>query len=97
MSLWLILVLAAITYSSRVLALVVLPPPSERVELILNRVPAPLFAGLASLSLIESTGRLADRPVLFATAAALLAAPFRSFLGVLVAGLTGYAIEAVLF
>ena len=48
----LILAIGALTYASRAGALVFLPPPSERVRAMLNRIPAPLFAGLAALSLI---------------------------------------------
>jgi hypothetical protein len=95
-SLTLILALAAITYGSRVLALVVLPAPSRTLELIVNRVPGPLFAGLASLSLIDADGNWADPPVMFATAGALVAAPRRSLLAVLVAGLLGYTIGQLL-
>jgi branched-subunit amino acid transport protein len=94
----LILLLAGLTYGSRVLALVALPPPAPpSIERILNRVPAPLFAGLAALSLVDTNGKLADAPVLVATAGALCAAPFRSFLGVLAAGLLGYALGVVIF
>jgi branched-subunit amino acid transport protein len=96
-TLGLILLLAALTYGSRMLALVALPPPARPIERILNRVPAPLFAGLAALSLVDTNGELSDAPVLVATAGALCAAPFRSFLGVLAAGLLGYALGAVIF
>ena len=95
MSTTLIIVLAAITYASRVLALAVLPPPSRALEGILNRVPAPLFAGLAALSLVGPGGNLADDSVLFATAGALIAAPSRSLLVVLLAGLAGYWLARV--
>jgi branched-subunit amino acid transport protein len=90
MSLTLIIILAVITYASRVLALAVLPPPSRSLEGILNRVPGPLFAGLAALSLVGPGANIADGSVLLATAGALVAAPSRSLLVVLVAGLAGY-------
>lgn len=88
--------LAALTYGSRILALVVLPAPSPALQRILNRVPSPLFAGLAALSLVDAAGQIADGPVLIASAGALCAAPFRSLLGVLIAGIAGYALGVVL-
>lgn len=87
-----ILVLAAVTYLSRAAALVLLPDPSPRVRRILDRVPAPLFAGLAGLSLVEAEGSFAAAPVLGAAAGALLAAPFRSLPLALAGGLAGYAV-----
>jgi branched-subunit amino acid transport protein len=92
MSLPVLLVMAAITYASRALALVLMPSPPRGVERFLNRIPAPLFAGLAALSLIDDSGDLAAPEVLIATAGALAASATRSLLYVLLGGLAGYAL-----
>jgi hypothetical protein len=59
-------------------------------------VPPAIFASLATLSLIGTDGRLVSPPILIATAAALLAAPRRSFALCLAAGLAGYAAASML-
>ena len=91
MSLLIVVALAAITYGSRLSAMVLLPRPSARVEAVLARVPAAIFASLATLSLITPERRLVDAPILVATAAALLVAPRRSFALCMAAGIAGYA------
>ncbi len=96
MTLWGIVALAAITYGSRALALAVLPKPSERIQHLLERVPPPLFAGLAALSLFDEDGVLASAPTLGALCGAILASPFRSLPASLVGGAIGYLIGAVL-
>ena len=96
MSLALLLVLAAITYASRALALVFMPTPPPSIERFLDRIPAPLFAGLAALSLIDEAGRIADTEVLTAAVGALAATRTKSLLWVLVGGLAGYALGALL-
>ena len=90
------LLLAALTFGSRALALAVLPCPSGRLQTLLERVPAPLFAGLAAVSLVDAEGSLAAAPVLTATAGALGAAPRRSLPACLLGGLAGYALGALL-
>lgn len=92
-----IVALAAITYASRALALVLMPDPSPRARTILERMPAPLFAGLAALSVVDLEGGLAAPHVLGAIAGALLATPSRSLLVVLVAGVAGYGVTRWLF
>ena len=94
MTLPLILITAAITYGSRALSLVVLPEPGPRLRLILDRVPAPLFAGLAATSLIQPGG--AKLEAWGTTLGALAAAPARSLLWSLIGGGVGYAIFALL-
>jgi branched-subunit amino acid transport protein len=86
-----VLALAAVTYGSRLSAMVLLPRPSARVEAVLARVPAAIFASLATLSLITPERQLVEVPILVATAAALLAAPRRSLALCLAAGIAGYA------
>jgi branched-subunit amino acid transport protein len=90
----LIAMIALLTYGSRALALVLLPHPPERVRTVLDRVPAPLFASLAALLLIDE-GAVAPAATLCAAAGALVVAPTRSLLWVLAGGLAGYALGVV--
>ena len=94
MTLLLILITATITYGSRAFSLVILPEPSPRLRLILDRVPAPLFAGLAATSLIQPGG--VEVEAWGAALGALAAAPARSLLWSLIGGGVGYAIFALL-
>ena len=91
MTLLTVVALAAITYGSRLSAMVLLPRPSGGVEAVLARVPAAIFASLATLSLITPQRGLVDPPVLIATAAAIAVSPRRSFAQCLAAGIAGYA------
>ncbi len=86
----------AITYGSRVFALAFLPRPGARLEAMLARMPAPIFAGLATATLFTANGSLVDAPTLCAAAGALLASPARSLLACLVGGAVAYAIGALL-
>jgi branched-subunit amino acid transport protein len=95
-SVGLILVIAALTYASRALALVFMPHPPPRIQAVLDRIPGPLFASLAALSLIEE-GKLVGPEPLAAAVGALLVAPTRSLLWVLLGGLAGYALGGALF
>jgi branched-subunit amino acid transport protein len=88
--------IAAITYGSRLAAMVALPRPSGRVEATLARVPAAIFASLATLSLITPERTVVEAPVLLAALGAVLVAPGRSFALCLVAGLAGYVVGEVL-
>jgi branched-subunit amino acid transport protein len=92
----LIAAIAVLTYGSRALGLVFMPDPPARLRVMLDRIPAPLFAALAVTSLIED-GRLADPETLSAAVLALVAAPTRSLLWVLFAGLAGYAVGTLIF
>jgi branched-subunit amino acid transport protein len=83
---------AAITYGSRLAAMVALPRPTGRVEATLARVPAAIFASLATLSLITPERTVVEAPILLAALGAVLAAPRRSFAICLVAGVVGYAV-----
>lgn len=79
---------AVITVGSRIIATAVLPPPNGATAEIVRRLPAPLFAAMAALSLVGSNHRGA--PVLVAAAAAVAVAGRRSLLVVVLAGLIGY-------
>ena len=86
----LVLAAAALTYASRAAALTLLPPPSGRLQATIERVPAPLFAGLAVLTLLGQDLRIPPTSLLLAATAALALTPTRSLLAVLAAGLAAY-------
>jgi uncharacterized membrane protein len=88
--------IAFLTYSSRALALVLMPDPPPRAKAVLDRIPAPLFASLAAISLVED-GQPAGPETLCAALGALVATPTRSLLWVLVGGLAGYALGSFMF
>lgn len=96
MSTALVMVVAVLTYASRACALVLMPQPPLRLRIVLDRIPAPLFAALAALSLIDE-GSVAPATTLWAAASALAAAPTRSLLWVLTGGLIGYTVGEVIF
>ena len=96
MSTLLILGIAALTYGSRALALVFMPDPPEWLKTILDRIPAPLFAGLAVTALLDD-GTIAPPATLTAAALALGASPSRSMLWVLLAGIAGYGLGVLIF
>jgi hypothetical protein len=70
-----------------------MPDPPPRARAVLARLPAPLFASLAAISLVED-GAPAAPVTLCAAAGALLLSPTRSLLWVLLGGLAGYAAAA---
>lgn len=87
--------IALLTYGSRAAALAFLPRPSGRLEVILGRMPAPIFASLATLTLITEEGALAAGPILVAALGALVMSPKRSLAVCLVGGIAGYALGAL--
>lgn len=89
MSLWLVVAIAVLTYGSRAAALVAMPDPSQRLRMVLDRIPAPLFAALAAISMFDD-GVLVSRETVFAAVGALVATPTRSLLWVLIGGIAGY-------
>ncbi len=91
-----LLALALITYASRAAAMVLLPRPGPRFGRILARIPAPIFASLATATLLGDGGTLADRPILGAALGALAVSPARSLLVCLIGGAAGYAAGALL-
>lgn len=96
MSIGLFLGIVALTYGSRAASLVVLGAPRGRVEAVLARMPAPIFAGLAVLSLVGEGGRLASTPVLLAALGAAVVGARRSLAVCLVGGLVGYGVGLLL-
>ena len=95
MSFWLIAGIAVMTYGSRALDLVLMPDPSPYLRSILDRIPAPLFAALAAVSLFEG-GAIADTHTLMATAGAVVLTWTRSLLLILLGGLVGYGAAVLL-
>jgi len=91
-----LVVLALITYGSRAAAVVLLPRPSPRFEAILARIPAPIFASLATATLLGDGGTLAGVPVLGAALGALAVSRTRSLLICLLGGAAGYAVGLLL-
>ena len=59
--------IAALTYLSRATSLVFLPPPRGHFAAVLARMPAPIFASLAALTLVGADGSPAAVPVLCAS------------------------------
>jgi branched-subunit amino acid transport protein len=88
--------IALITYASRAAAVVLLPRPSPRFEAILSRIPAPIFASLATATLLGDGGVPVSAPTLAAAAGALLLTPARSLLLCLIGGAVGYAAGTLL-
>lgn len=86
--------IALITYVSRASAVVLLPRPHPRFEAILSRIPAPIFASLATATLLGDGGAPVSGPTVAAAVGALLLSPARSLLLCLIGGAAGYAAAA---
>jgi hypothetical protein len=95
MSPWALAAIAAVTYASRAVTLVFLPRPGARLERVLARMPAPIFASLAALTLVTGGPELPGGPALAAALGALLVSPKRSLALCLAGGLAGYAVGAL--
>jgi hypothetical protein len=96
MSPLLLVAIVLVTYASRAAALVVLPRPRGRVEAVLARMPAPIFASLATLTLVTGDGGWASAPILCAALGALVLSPRRSLALCLIGGIAGYALGTLL-
>lgn len=93
----LVLGVAAITVGSRVAALALLPPPRGRTAEVVRRLPAPLFAALAALSLTGSRAGATDPAMLVGLGCALLSTRSSSLLVTLLAGLGGYLLAGLIW
>jgi hypothetical protein len=89
-------VAAALVYASRAASVVLLPAPRGALRAYVERLPGPLFAGLAVFALVGGSTAWPDAPVLGAAIAAVAVAPVRSLAVTLCAGLATYAALAVL-
>ena len=96
MSALVLALIAVLTYGSRAIALAFLPRPGARLETILARMPAPIFAGLATATLLTGDRSLVGGPILWAALGALLISPARSLLFCLIGGAAGYAVGMLL-
>jgi hypothetical protein len=81
-------VVAAVTVASRVVAIAVVPTPRGRVATVVERLPAPLFAVLAAVTVLGGD-RSVDPAVLGGAVAALATVRRRSLLVTVVAGPAG--------
>lgn len=77
--------------------MVLLPPPNGHLATVVARLPAPMFAALAILTLTSPSGQLPTLPALIAVLGALLGARWRSLFLTLFAGLAGYLAATALF
>ncbi len=96
MSAWVLALIAALTYASRATALIAMREPTQRTRAILDRIPGPLFAALAAVSMFQD-GEFADERTIGAACGALALAPTRSLLLVLAGGVAGYGLVALVF
>ena len=92
MSPLLVAIIALVTYASRAVALVFMPIPRGRFAAVLARMPGPIFASLATLTLVTDGLGLADPPILGAALGALVVSPRRSLAVCLIGGLAGYVL-----
>ena len=88
----LVLAAAAVTYVSRMGALALLPAPAGWFADVVERLPAPLFAGLAASTLLSDGTFSVSAPELSAAAAALAVVRRKSLVLVLGAGLGAYGL-----
>ncbi|HEX6336898.1 MAG TPA: AzlD domain-containing protein [Jiangellaceae bacterium] len=98
MSIPLLIAVAAITIGSRVAALAVLPQPRGPIAGLARRLPAPLFAALAALSLTGNEDSASPPAMLAAVGCALaVALRWRSLLLILGAGLAGFLVASLIW
>ncbi|MPZ52081.1 MAG: hypothetical protein GEU79_04990 [Acidimicrobiia bacterium] len=86
-----------ITYVSRVAAFALLPPIRGRLADLVQRLPAPLFAALAALSLSDIEGGFVNPPILVAMGCALISTRWSSLLITLASGLGGYLVASLIW
>jgi hypothetical protein len=98
MNAWVLVAVAVITIGSRLAALALLPPPRGPVAELARRLPAPLFAALAAVSLIGTDGMAVPVPMLAAVVCSLgVALRWRSLLAILGAGLGGFLAASLIW
>lgn len=87
-----VVAVAAVTVGSRIASTALLPPPRGRLAELIDRLPTPLFAALAAVSLTTSARGSTDPANLLAIAFALASTRHRSLLLTVLAGLAGFLI-----
>ena len=87
---------AILTYASRAAAVVLLPVAGGRLLRFIERLPAPLFAGLAVFALVGATPTWPDLPAACAAGGALAVAWRRNVALTLAAGLFAFGIGTLL-
>lgn len=92
----LVAVAAVLTYLSRAASLALLPAPQGRLLVLVERIPAPLFAGLAVYTLLGDDLTPPAAPALLAALAALALTPRRSLAASLAAGIAAYLAAVLL-
>ena len=98
MNIPLLIAAAAITIGSRVAALAILPPPRGSIAELVRRLPAPLFAALAALSLSGNDGSVSLPAMLAAVGCAVaVALRWRSLLLILGAGAGGFLAASLIW
>lgn len=97
MSALLLLAIVVITVGSRIAALAFLPPPRGAAAELVQRLPTPLFAALAALSLAGSDGSAPEPAMIAAVCCALVATRWSSLLITLIAGLGGFAAASLIW
>ncbi len=88
----LVTAVAVVTVGSRIAATALLPTPRGALAALVDRLPPPLFATLAAVSLMGSDRGAADPAMLLAVGCALVSSRWRSLLVTVVAGLSGFLI-----
>jgi hypothetical protein len=86
-----------ITVGSRIAALAFLPPPQGAAAELVQRLPTPLFAALAALSIAASDRGVTDPALLTAVGCALLVTRWSSLLVTLIAGLGGFVLASLIW
>ncbi len=93
MSDWtLVLAVAGLTYLTRAAAVALLPAASGRFLEFIDRLPAPLFAGLAVFALVGGDVAIPEAPAVAAAVGAVMVTPKRSLGLTLAAGIAAFAI-----
>jgi hypothetical protein len=92
----LVATVAVVTVGSRVAATALLPVPRGALAGLIGRLPAPLFAALAAVSLRDAATGATDPALLAAVGGALVSTRWRSLLLTVAAGLGGFAAVSLL-
>ncbi len=92
----LVIAVATVTIGSRIAARALLPAPRGRLAELVDRLPAPMFAALAAVSITSSDRGATDLAMFLAVGCALASTRWRSLLLTVTAGLVGFLVGDVL-